>query len=235
MSIPYHAGPACTCEHIRNVDRLAVESLHVPGIILMENAARSAAEMIFAGLSNPATDRVLVLCGPGNNGGDGYALARHLLNGGVRVTVACAAKPGDSAPDAKANYEIYARLRAPLIDAANLEPSPELMREFGAATVIVDCLLGTGARGSPRGVFATLIRLANAQPARRIAIDIPSGLNGDTGQPHDPCFRADATITFVAEKQGFRSPAARPMLGSVEVVGIGVPPWLVDEARKAGE
>jgi len=224
MPIPYQAGEPLSREQTRALDRFAIEQLGVPGVVLMENAARSVAEFVYSLLPDPARARVLLLCGPGNNGGDGLAAARHLYNAGVAVAVALAVPPERYRGDAAINLAIYQRLGGVLIDVTRPGGMERVGVEAAAAELIVDGLLGTGSQGAPQGTMAELIRIANAAPrARRVAIDLPSGLDADSGGVHEPCFRADATVTFVAEKIGFRTPAARSVLGRVLVVGIGVP------------
>ncbi|MCC6359420.1 MAG: NAD(P)H-hydrate epimerase [Phycisphaerales bacterium] len=226
--IPYEPGVPLTCRQIREIDVLAIEHLGVPGLILMENAARSAAEFAHASLIDPRRAAVVVLCGSGNNGGDGLAIARHLANAEVPVRVITAVPLDRYAGDAATNLGIVRRQQIELVDASTSEGLATARAWIAAADLIVDALLGTGAAGAPRGVMIDLIRAANASAcARRLAIDIPSGLDGDTGTPHSPCFKADATVTFVAEKTGFATPAAQTVLGRVIVVGIGVPPSLI--------
>jgi NAD(P)H-hydrate epimerase len=217
---------------MRELDILAIEHLGIPGLILMENAARAAAEFVFATLVHPARERVLVLCGPGYNGGDGLAIARHLRNAAVDAAVVLAVPRDRYHGDAAANLAIYERIEAPLL--RHDEPPDALRAQIAAADVIVDALLGTGADGPPRGRIAELIQWANAAPrARRIAVDIPSGLDADSGLVHEPCLRADATVTFVAEKTGFAGVRAREMLGRVVVVDIGIPQKLIPGRRIA--
>lgn len=227
MPLPYPPGEPLTCQQIRELDILAIEHVGIPGIVLMENAARAAAEFIFEKLLNPVATRVLILCGPGNNGGDGFVIARHLRNAGVHLRVALAAPPERYRDDAGVNLRILQRIGCPIIAAHDPDDLPEVASAITDADVIVDALLGTAASGPPRGTIAGLVERANAASARRIAIDIPTGLDGDTGVVHSPCFRADATVTFVAAKTGFDAAAAREMLGHVVVADIGVPRELI--------
>jgi NAD(P)H-hydrate epimerase len=228
MVIPYVAGEALTCQQIRELDILAIEHVGIPGIVLMENASRAVAECVYAALLDPPRSHVLVLCGPGNNGGDGFAAARRLRNAGVNVVVALAAPREKSRGDAATNLGIYERMEGTLIDASNPDGLEEVRAYAKKADVIVDALLGTGSTGAPRGVIAELIRLANAAPrARRVAVDIPSGLDADTGVVNDPCFHAEATVTFVAAKAGFTRPGAGAVVGRLVVADIGVPAELI--------
>ncbi len=228
MGIPYPAGPPLTCQQIRALDVVAIERVGIPGVVLMENAGRGIAELIYGALRDPAVNRVLILCGPGNNGGDGFVVARHLHNAGVHVDVALAASPEKSRGDAATNLKILGHMGFRLLRADQPADLDAIRRAANDADAIVDALLGTGSIGSPQGATAALIELANAAPrARRIAIDIPSGLDADRGDVQEPCFRADVTVTMVAPKVGFDVPAARRVVGQVVVVGIGAPRELV--------
>jgi hydroxyethylthiazole kinase-like uncharacterized protein yjeF len=234
MSIPYPAGAALTCQEIRELDVLAIEHVGIPGLVLMENAGRQAADLIYDRLANPDAATVLILCGPGNNGGDGFVIARHLFNAGVPVQVVLATPPEKSQGDAGTNLRIIERMDVPIIRADDESTHAGIRQAAIGADVIVDALLGTGSKGAPRKTMATLIEIANASPrARRIAIDIPSGLDGDTGEIHEPCFRADATITMVASKVGFDRMPGAVMVGRIHVVDIGVPRNLIP-GRDAG-
>jgi NAD(P)H-hydrate epimerase len=122
-----------------------------------------------------------------------------------------------------------------LFQATDEQQRKEIDARIGECDVIVDALLGTGSAGAPRGAIAKLIKVANAASgARRVAIDIPTGLDADSGKVGEPCFRADATVTFVAAKVGFASDAARAVLGRVVVVDIGVPRELIPGRKEVG-
>lgn len=228
MGIPYPPGEALTCQQIRDLDVLAIEHVGIPGIVLMENAGRAAAELIYGALLDPAGERVVILCGPGNNGGDGFVVARHLHNAGVRVDVVLAAPAEKSTGDAGVNLRILERMGRELLPAHTPGGVEAVRGRLAEADVIVDALLGTGSTGAPRGSMAQLVEAANAAPrARRVALDIPSGLDADRGVVHEPCFRAHATVTMVAPKVGFETPAGRAVAGRVVVVDIGVPRELI--------
>jgi NAD(P)H-hydrate epimerase len=228
MSIPYNPGDALTCQEIRELDILAIEHVGIPGIVLMENAARAVAQCIYHALLDPANSQVLLLCGPGNNGGDGFVAARHLRNAGVKVVVVLAAPRENYRGDAALNLAIYERMEGTLFNATDDKQRKEINARIADSDVIVDALLGTGSTGAPRGVIAELIKTANAASrARRVAVDIPTGLDADSGKISEPCFRADATVTFVAAKVGFAGNAARAVLGRVIVADIGAPRELI--------
>lgn len=206
----------------RDVDRHAIAVLGVPGIVLMENAGRGAAEVLLA--QEPPPRQVLILCGKGNNGGDGFVIARHLAIRGVAVQVVLLAPPIELAGDAKTNYAIAKQMELPLTDlsnAANLKSGLDALAV--SADWIVDAILGTGAMGKPREPYRTAIEWANEQPLRTLAVDAPSGLDCDTGQPSEATVRSDVTCTFHAPKAGFQNPAAGEFLGELHVISIGIP------------
>jgi NAD(P)H-hydrate epimerase len=228
MSIPYPPGEALTCQQIRDLDVLTIEHVGIPGLVLMENAGRGAAEFCHSMLLNPSAERVVILCGAGNNGGDGFVITRWLHNAGVAVDVVLALPAERSTGDAGTNLRILERMGLEMIHA--YEPSGLALCEarLQEARLIIDALLGTGSCGAPRNHVAELISRANeAAHARRIAIDLPSGLDADQGRVWEPCFRADATVTMVAPKVGFFTAAAREVLGRVVVVDIGTPRGLI--------
>lgn len=220
---------------VREIDRRAIDEFGLPGIVLMENAGRSAAERIHA----RATDgHVAILCGKGNNGGDGYVIARHLELLGHDVTLLTACDPADLSGDAAIAYEVARRskISMQLLAEASRENWQVALAE---ATVLVDALLGTGANGPPRGAIAIAIQAMNDYRERTptvtvCAIDLPSGLDCDSGLAAGACVTADLTVTFVAPKRGFTTPTAAGFLGRVEVVGIGAPACLLTDAGVFG-
>ncbi len=219
-----------TRDELRAFDRHAVEALGLPGVVLMENAGRSAAEAVLRLLRDELgmePGRVFVLCGAGNNGGDGYVVARHLANAGVEVEAASSVPAPAVRGDAALHLRVAQALGIPL---RALETPADLAREaprWDGADVLVDALLGTGFQGEVRSPLFEVIRAANAaRVARRVAIDLPSGLDCDSGRPANATFRADFTVTFVGRKRGFDAPGASDWTGRVVVAGIGAPfPW----------
>ena len=173
---------ALTREQSREVDRIAIEQYGMSGLVLMENAGRGVVDVLL--MLDPeligSNREVLILCGKGNNAGDGFVIARHLDIRGVRVRVGLLAYPGDLAGDALANYQILQHSDVPVESFPLGEPA-----SAGGSAWILDAMLGTGAQGDPREPYATAIQWMNAQPARRLAVDVPSGLDCDTGRPAD--------------------------------------------------
>jgi len=176
---------------------------------------------------------VVILCGKGNNAGDGFVIARHLEIRGVWAKALLLCSPDELTGDARKNYEILTHTGVPIVDASAGPLAARLDEHAGDSAWLVDAMLGTGAQGEPRAPFAAAIEWMNAQDSRRLAVDIPSGLDCDTGAPASATVRADVTCTFVAMKPGFLTPQAQPFLGHVHVVSIGVPPRLVREAAGA--
>jgi len=215
-----------TCDQVRNVDRRAIEQYGMSGLVLMENAGRGAAEAIHRISSTGHT--ITILCGKGNNAGDGYVIARHLELLGHSVRIVSIVDIESLSGDAAVNASIAIKSQLPIRVARDLET---LTCQLAETDLLVDCLLGTGAQGAPRGFFGETIQAANKADAMRIAIDVPSGLDADTGESSVPTFRADMTLTFVAEKKGFSNKSARSFVGRVEVLSIGVPQKLLLEIR----
>ncbi|MBU6236177.1 MAG: NAD(P)H-hydrate epimerase [Planctomycetes bacterium] len=224
---------------IRAVDRIAMEEFAMPGLMLMENAGRGAADWILA--HAPGQVRAVILCGTGNNGGDGLVIARHLHAAHVAVEVWMIGDASRMTPDTRSNYAIVSNTRIPCrwipLDAAipTDAGATTIVSDIAQADLIIDALLGTGSSGPPRGAMAMAIRVANESAARRFAIDIPSGLDGRTGVAYAPTFRAEATLTFVAAKNGFDSPNALPYVGRVIVLPIGVPPEVIERTEAIDE
>ena len=212
---------------VRGVDRRAIEVYGMCGLVLMENAGRGCVEVL---LSLGCRGPVAVLCGKGNNAGDGFVIARHLDICGIAVKLLLCIPAAELRGDAAANYTIIAKGGLPIVDLSGASAFGELLAsELAGAEWIVDALLGTGATGPPRLPLDEAIRLMNASPANRLAVDLPSGLDCDTGIPTEPTFRADHTCTFVAPKIGFANPQAAAYLGRVQVVDIGVPRRVIAE------
>jgi NAD(P)H-hydrate epimerase len=216
--------PVLTRQQVREVDRLAVEAYGMSSLVLMENAGRGCADVLE---KLDIRGQVVVCCGRGNNGGDGFVIARHLdlRRHPVRVVLCC--DPASLAGDAAANYQILARSDVEIVDQAAFQREAFEESLLGADW-IVDALLGTGAQGEPRSPYREVIETLNAWPARKLAVDLPSGLDCDTGRPASVTFRAEHTCTFVAAKPGFLFEEAKPFVGEIHVLDIGAPRKLIE-------
>lgn len=209
-------------EQVRELDRRAIEEYGVPGIVLMENAGRGCAELLMR--LNPERLPTVILCGPGNNGGDGFVIARHLDNARWPIEVWAFVEPENLTGDARLNSEIIYR-GGIILDA----PRDELP----ANCWVVDALFGTGLSRALGGHYTKAVEVVNATGLPVLAIDIPSGLDCDTGEPLGPTIRATHTATFVAPKLGFKNPNAKQYTGAVHVIDIGAPCVLVEQYRQA--
>jgi len=207
------------------VDRSAIDEFGLPGVVLMENAGRGAAEWL---LRQGRLVRVVVCAGKGNNGGDGHVMARHLQLRDVVVDLVLCCKPSDLTGDAQTHYNVLSRAGLPGRVLGEDLSADDFRSLLAQADWIIDALLGTGAQGVVREPFASAITAINASGRRVLAVDLPSGMDCDTGQPCGVCVRATATVTFVAPKAGFDSPGARSLTGPVEVIDIGIPRVLRD-------
>ena len=212
---------------VREIDRRSIEQYRIPGIILVENAARAVVEVAIEMLQCVDAPSVVIVCGGGNNGGDGLAVARHLHNRGVDVKIALAVDPNAYRGDAEINWKIVSAMNIPIC-------STEASGARAAASssrLIIDALFGTGLKAPPRD--NAWIESMNAAAVPVLAVDLPSGLDCDTGEPLGPaCVRATRTVTFVAEKVGFSNAIARQYLGDVIVGDIGCPRELIEAVSR---
>lgn len=228
---------------VRAVDRAAVEDFGVPGVVLMENAAAGLARVCVERLPPGGDALALLLCGPGNNGGDGYACARRLLNAGVRVAVLALGEP-KAGSDAAVNLHALRAMRGPAAEVRTLrteerttagEALDAMLGALGAPALLVDAMLGTGLDRPLREPFASAVEWVNARrgTAAVVAADLPTGLDCDSGEALGGlAVRADATVTFAGLKRGFFSVGARDRLGEVWIADIGAPAELL--ARHGG-
>ncbi|MCR9245804.1 MAG: NAD(P)H-hydrate epimerase [bacterium] len=199
-------------EQARAIDRDAAERLRMPTIVLMENAARSVAE-----IARTLGDRFVILCGAGNNGGDGLAIARHLGRAITRVHLLAEPSP-ERAPDAATQLEILRAAGWPIV----VGDGPAIT-DGGERVVWIDALFGTGLMRELTGAVRDWVECFNTAAGTKVAVDIPSGLHGDTGEVLGVACRADATVTFVAQKRGMATSIGAAHCGRVHVVGLGLP------------
>ncbi len=211
----------------------------MPSILLMENAARGVSGVIMEGLQGVESPSVLIVCGPGNNGGDGLAVARHLANRSVNVAIVLAVPESKVAGDSLTNLAIARTMGIPIFDASSSPKSAlaAAVARVGDPMVIVDALLGTGVDRPASGAFAELIAEMNTLKVKGstlVSIDVPSGLDCDTGLPASDAsgsgssVEADLTIALAGVKAGFLTAAARQYVGELVVVDIGAPRQLVE-------
>lgn len=210
-----------SAEQMRAIDRAATERLGVPSLLLIENAGRGVAEVIARERAPRGLD-VRVVCGAGQNGGDGFVIARHLANAGARVTVLLAAPTGKLAGDAALNARaVGAMARIAVRDEGTTTDGDAWRARLAGADVLVDAVFGTGLRADVTGAPAAAIAAMNATRALRVAVDLPSGLDADTGRVRGTAVDAHVTATMGAHKLGLVLDAEAPV-GRVAVVDLGV-------------
>ena len=218
---------------MRAVDKAAIETLGVPGTVLMENAGRGVAEAIARARPVAGLDARIV-CGVGQNGGDGFVIARHLANAGARVTVLLAAPRNKLAGDAALFAQVVERDARIVVRDGSSADAAQWRAMLEGAEVIVDAVFGTGLRSDVTGAPAAAILAMNATPALRVAVDLPSGLDADSGRERGVAVRADLTVTMGARKLGLVLDPEAPV-GRLEIADLGVSiEALADAARAVG-
>ena len=219
-------------EAMGRIDARAMEEYGIPGVVLMENAGLQAVRWVTELRPDPETCRIAVLCGRGNNGGDGFVMTRHLRQRGYAVRTWAAGRPADYRGDAAVNYRILERSGIPVHHLADEPPGPYL-GDLGTADLIVDALLGTGLKKRVNPDYEDLIEDVNASPAPVLAVDVPSGIAADSGAVMGTAVRADYTVTFALPKRGLLLFPGAEYAGEVSVADIGIPAALTaDEEIK---
>jgi hydroxyethylthiazole kinase-like uncharacterized protein yjeF len=219
-----------TPSQMQALDRRAIEDFSIPGLILMENAGRGVSRLIERRFADRLSLGVVVLAGPGNNGGDGFVIARHLHQARIKVHVLALIPKDRFSGDARTNCEIVQRLGIPILeclDSGSLSDKHELCRNTG---IIVDALFGTGLARDVTGRFAEAIEIANRSPAPIVAVDMPSGLSAETGRPLGTAVLAHLTATMGLAKVGQVIHPGVEYVGELHVIDIGIPASAVAEA-----
>jgi NAD(P)H-hydrate epimerase len=213
-----------TRQQVRDFDKWAIESLKIPGVVLMENAGKNFVDIIMPDIRESGVKKICIFCGTGNNGGDGYVIARHLENNNFRTKAVIVGDIEKIAGDAKTNLEIIRNMGLKIENIGTVEMTSEskiaeVMRGFD---LIIDAIFGTGLTGQLRPEYQCLINAINSAGRDIFAVDIPSGLDCDTGDPLGCAIKAKRTITFVAMKQGVLNDSAKQYTGKVDVASIGI-------------
>ncbi len=213
--------PILTREQMRAYDAYAIERCHVPGVVLMENAGRSAAEIIEEAMQDPL-GVIVIVCGTGNNGGDGFVVARHLAASRVNVQVFLVGDPDRIKGDARLNLDALQGLGLELRCVREDEDLPALIGALGGAELVVDAMFGTGLARPIEGRWVEVIAAVNDCHHPCVALDIPSGIDADSGAVLGVAVCAQHTITFGHFKTGLLQGAALNHTGEVQVVGLGI-------------
>jgi ADP-dependent NAD(P)H-hydrate dehydratase / NAD(P)H-hydrate epimerase len=221
-----------TASEMREVDRLSTERAGISGLTLMENAGKSVADFIAARLKNFEDVPIVVFCGKGNNGGDGFVVARHLQKLGATVSVFLFAEAAELKGDSAKNFKRLKNIEVLAVGGFEAWEKPRW--DAGKPGIVVDALLGTGTRGEVTGLLRTAIDAINERPnsVSVVSVDIPSGLDSDTGEAHGAAVRADFTVTFTAPKTGMFLGESSRYVGQLVVRDIGSPPEIIEEIGK---
>ncbi len=216
-----------TASQMQEMDRRTIQEFGIPGRVLMENAGRGATRVFLKRLHSRGPGRVGVLAGRGNNGGDGFVMARYLAQRGIEVKVFLLDRADRVQGDAAANLQLLAAADVPVIEIPDGQAFATHLSEIQHQAYWIDALLGTGLNADVKGYYRQAIDFINASNRPVLAVDIPSGLNADTGQPCGACIRAAATVTFAFAKIGHVSYPGAQYCGHVDVIDIGIPPAMV--------
>ncbi len=220
-----------TAEQMQELDRKAIETYRIPGMILMENAGKGAAEVISHTFPDLHKKKIAIIAGKGNNGGDGLVIARYLLNQGISVRVYLLTDPKGLRGDAETNFHIFHRMKGEVIPVPSSKDYMKVKKDLEKFDILVDGIFGTGLDAEVRGYYREVIDHLNTVQRPMVAVDIPSGLDADTGKPLGTAIRAFLTITFGLPKIGHLIPPGLDYVGKVEVIDIGIPKRLVEEER----
>jgi len=224
--------PVLSRAEVRELDRRATAEAGIPSLELMERAGRGATELLFARF--PEARCVVVACGAGNNGGDGFVVARRLRDAGRDARVVFVGDLARLRGDALANHQVFVAAGGS-VSTVDEQSSAALEQALTAADLVVDALFGTGLDRDLAGIFRTVIERLNATALPKLALDLPSGIDADTGMPHGLALHADVTATFAATKRGLTTPSGAAHAGEVVVVSLGIPAELEQRLGYAAE
>jgi NAD(P)H-hydrate epimerase len=217
-----------TAGQMREADRITIEEIGLPSLVLMENAGRQVVAAMEAAFPDLAGRQVAILAGRGNNGGDGFVVARTLHQRGVGSSVFVVGSLADVRGDARVNLEILGRLGLPVVEIAGEQQWELHASEVRACDLIVDALFGTGLSSPLAGLLETIVADVNSMGVQIVAIDLPSGLSADTQEVIGPCIQATLTVTLGAPKLPLVLPPARLLAGELVVADIGIPAETVE-------
>ena len=219
-----------TASQMQELDRRTIEECGIPGIVLMENAGRGAAELLVRYFPEARTGSVAILTGGGNNGGDGLVIARYLKNWGIQVKVYLVSSIDEVKGDAATNLQIWLAMGGELVEVVFKGDFAGIKKEFPKASLMVDAIFGTGLHSEVKGFLKDTISFVNSLPQPVMAVDIPSGLDATTGKVLGEAIRADLTVTFGLAKIGQVIEPGVSHVGQLEIIDIGIPRHLIPEA-----
>jgi NAD(P)H-hydrate epimerase len=224
-----------TSRQMQGIDKKTIQELGIIGPVLMENAGIQVTREILAKFPDIHKEKVVIVAGKGNNGGDGFVVARHLFNRGISPEVLLLARKKDLKGDAALNMNIADKIGVSIREISSDSQWKTNKKRLFKATLLIDAIFGTGLSKPAGGLFAKVIKDINKAEAFKVAVDIPSGLSSDTFALIGPCVRADLTVTLAAAKIAHVFPPAEEYVGELKVADISVPPFLFeDEDLKLG-
>src|SRR3989449_1587960 len=208
---------------MRAADRRTIDEIGIPSLVLMENAGRQVVAAMEAMYGDLLERQVAVLCGRGNNGGDGFVVARTLMQRAVDVSVFLIGRVADVRGDARTNLEILGRLGLTVVEIADSQAWELHFSEIGDCTLIVDAIFGTGLNAPLSGLMETVVADVNAAAIPVVAIDLPSGLSADSYEPIGDSIEATMTVTLAAPKLPLVLPPGETRAGDIVIADIGIP------------
>jgi len=217
-----------TAAEMQQMDGETIRSFGIPGRVLMENAGRGVTRILFDKFPATAGRRIAILAGRGNNGGDGFVVARYAAQRGLAVVVYLLSRADRVAGDARANLDLLGPLEVPVVEIPDGQSLMDRKTAMAHHNIWVDAVFGTGLNSDIRGHYRDAINLINGFDRPVLAVDIPSGINADNGQICGTCIRADATVTFAFPKIGHTVFPGKEYAGSLEIIDIGIPPYIAD-------
>ncbi|MCF7874337.1 MAG: NAD(P)H-hydrate epimerase [Candidatus Omnitrophica bacterium] len=215
-----------TADQMKRIDKTAIEEFGIPSLILMENAGRGAADIAYNMLLDKRS-KVVCVCGKGNNGGDGFVCARHLINKGINILTFLTCKRDQLKGDAKINFSILEKMNASVYELAKKDDFKNLENEIINSELVIDAIFGIGITGNIREPYFQSIQTINENKKKVLAIDLPSGLDATEGNVLGACVKADKTATFAAVKTGLVKNQGPGFCGEVIVVDISIPKQLL--------
>ncbi|MBI4888302.1 MAG: NAD(P)H-hydrate epimerase, partial [Acidobacteria bacterium] len=213
---------------MREADRYTIEEIGIPSLVLMENAGRQVVSAMEAAYESRLEGRVAVLCGRGNNGGDGFVVARTLMQRGIDAAVVLIGAVAEVRGDARLNLDILGRLGATVVEVGDEQTWELHFSEISQCSLIVDAIVGTGLKAPLGGMMETVVADVNASGIPIVSIDLPSGLSADTPHLIGDCIDASMTVTLGAPKLPLVLPPGEAHAGDVVIADIGIPSEVVD-------
>ncbi|HEX2446136.1 MAG TPA: NAD(P)H-hydrate dehydratase [Vicinamibacterales bacterium] len=220
-------------EQMREADRRTIEDVGIPSLVLMENAGRQVVAAIEASFAEALQGRVAVLCGRGSNGGDGFVVARTLMQRGVDVLVLLLGSVAEVRGDARVNLDVLGRIGLTVVEVTDAQAWELHFSEVSRCDLIVDAIFGTGFRGPIQGMLETVVADVNGSGIPVVAVDVPSGLSADSHEPPGDSIEASLTVTLAAPKVPLVLPPAERRTGDLVIADIGIPQGVIDELEGA--